>query len=237
VVDRDQGARSASLSRNDVALLPSRALTLAEPRLQREPLLKRPLDVTLAVIGLVLSAPLWVLVALAIVARRDGSVLYRQRRWGRVGAPFILYKFRTMIATSEEAHEVTQAVVDDERVTPLGRILRATGIDELPQFFNILKGDMSFVGPRALAFDETLNIEGTRFTYDQSPVFLERQAVRPGLTGLATIYLPKDAPPGTKFQKDLEYINTQAFWLDVKLIFLSLWISIRGKWESREKKL
>ena len=134
-------------------------------------------------------------------------------------------------------HEVTQAVVDDERVTRVGRILRATGIDELPQFFNILKGDMSFVGPRALALDEVFATNGHRMHYDEYPEFAKRQAVRPGLTGLATIYLPKDAPPDVKFQKDIEYIETQTFGLDLKLIFLSLWISVRGKWETREKKL
>lgn len=207
------------------------------PEAVDQPLLKRPLDIFLAVIGLILSAPIWLVVSLAIALSRDGSVFYRQKRWGREGRPFILYKFRTMVATPKENHEVTQAVVDDERVTTVGRILRATGIDELPQFFNILKGDMSFVGPRALALDEVVIVNHQRVTYDQSPLFSKRQVVRPGLTGIATIYLPKDAPLNAKFEKDLLYIETQTFWLDIKLIFLSLWISVRGKWETREKKL
>lgn len=207
------------------------------PEAVDQPLLKRPLDIFLAVIGLVLSAPIWLVVSLAIALSRNGTVFYRQRRWGGEGRPFILYKFRTMAATPKENHEVTQAVVDDERVTAVGRILRATGMDELPQFFNILKGDMSFVGPRALALDEVVIVNGSRVTYDQSPLFSKRQVVKPGLTGIATIYLPKDAPPNAKFEKDLLYIELQSFGLDIKLIFLSLWISVRGKWETREKKL
>ena len=207
---------------------------------QGAPALKRPLDIVLAVLGLILSSPIWLIVSIAILVSRDGSVFYRQRRWGRAGVPFVLYKFRTMVATPKEDqahHEVTQAVVDDERVTRVGRVLRATGIDELPQFFNILKGDMSFVGPRALALDEVYYNDGHKMTYNQSPLFVTRQAVRPGLTGPATIYLPKDAPPDAKFAKDLEYIEQQRFMLDLRLIFLSLWISVRGKWESRGKKL
>ena len=207
------------------------------PQAVAQPLLKRPLDIFLALLGLILSAPIWLVVSLAIALSRDGSVFFRQRRWGREGRPFILYKFRTMVATPRENHEVTQAVVDDERVNAVGRVLRATGMDELPQFFNILKGDMSFVGPRALALDEAVIVDGNRVTYDQSPVFNKRQVVRPGLTGIATIYLPKDAPPNEKFEKDLLYIEKQSFGLDLKLIFLSLWISVRGKWETREKKL
>lgn len=231
-----------TLTRSETSLVlhgQQRDLALAVEA-QDSPALKRPLDIFLAVVGLVLSSPIWLIVSIAILFSRDGSVFYRQRRWGRGGTPFILYKFRTMVATpkeDQEHHEVTQAVVNDERVTRVGRVLRATGMDELPQFFNILKGDMSFVGPRALAFDEAFTVNGRKMTYDQAPHFPKRQAVKPGLTGLATIYLPKDAPPEAKFAKDLEYIEKQTFGLDLKLIFLSLWISVRGKWESRETKL
>ena len=198
---------------------------------------KRPFDIVLVIVGLILSSPLWVLVTLAILIHGDGSVFYRQERWGRDGKKFTLYKFRTMVAHSDREYGLTQAVEDDRRITPIGRVLRKTGIDELPQFINILKGDMSFVGPRALAIGETLPANGQGPTpYENLKSFKQRLVVRPGLTGTATVYLPRDAHPAKKFERDLQYIDQQAFWLDIKLITLSLWISVRGKWESREKK-
>jgi lipopolysaccharide/colanic/teichoic acid biosynthesis glycosyltransferase len=111
-------------------------------------------------------------------------------------------------------------------------------MDELPQFLNILRGDMSFVGPRALAVGENLIDEnGQPIRYETMPDFHSRLSVRPGLTGMATIYIPKDSPPATKLEYDLRYISQQSFWLDLRLILLSLWISLRGRWESRDHKL
>ena len=214
-----------------------RYLDLAAPLLKAEPHFKRPLDVVVAIIGLVLSSPIWLLVSLTILLHRDGTILYRQQRWGRGGTPFTLYKFRTMVAHSDR-HGIRQAAENDHRITTFGRILRATGIDELPQLVNILRGEMSFVGPRALAVGEMFPPNGhkTPVPYEETPFFFSRLAVRPGLTGTATVYLPRDAHPRDKFEQDLAYIEHQAFWLDVKLIALSLWISVRGKWESRGKK-
>jgi lipopolysaccharide/colanic/teichoic acid biosynthesis glycosyltransferase len=128
--------------------------------------------------------------------------------------------------------------VDDPRITRVGRFLRATGLDELPQLVNIARGDMSFVGPRALAVGETVEIEpGTRVAYEDIPEFAERQSVRPGLTGQATIYLPKDAPAAQKFETDLRYVRNWSVWGDLKLIGLSFVISFRGRWETRDPKL
>ena len=120
----------------------------------------------------------------------------------------------------------------------MGRILRATALDELPQLINILKGDMSFVGPRALRPAE-LEVHGNPETpkIQEIPGYRERQAVTSGLTGLAQVYLPTDAPRQEKFRYDLLNIKKQSFRLDLKLIFLSFWITFRGKWESREKKI
>ncbi len=130
-----------------------------------------------------------------------------------------------------------QAVENDPRVTKVGRILRATAMDELPQLWNIFKGDMSFVGPRALRPKEK-EVHGNpdETSIEDIPGYKERLAVRPGLTGIAQIYLPTDALCKEKFRYDLLYIKNQSFLLDLKLIFLSFWITFRGKWESRQKK-
>ena len=111
------------------------------------------------------------------------------------------------------------------------------GLDELPQLLNILWGEMSFVGRRSLAIGEIVKDEKGRVVkYEDIPGFWERLRVRPGLTGLATIYIPKDATPRRKFRYDLLYIRKQSFWIDLRLITLSFWISFRGKWETRGKK-
>jgi lipopolysaccharide/colanic/teichoic acid biosynthesis glycosyltransferase len=111
------------------------------------------------------------------------------------------------------------------------------GLDELPQVLNILRGDMSFVGPRSLAVGENvMNMKGQTVQYENITGFRERLSVRPGLTGLATIYIRKDSPPERKFRYDLLYIRKQSIWLDIHLIALSFWISFRGTWETRSKK-
>jgi lipopolysaccharide/colanic/teichoic acid biosynthesis glycosyltransferase len=113
--------------------------------------------------------------------------------------------------------------------------MRACGMDELPQLVNIFRGEMSFVGPRALAVNER-DQDGNQMRYENLPHFVDRVSVRPGLTGIATIYLPKDASAPRKFRADLLYVRRLSFWLDVRLIFLSFWISFRGKWETRGRK-
>jgi lipopolysaccharide/colanic/teichoic acid biosynthesis glycosyltransferase len=111
-------------------------------------------------------------------------------------------------------------------------------MDELPQLWNILKGDMSFVGPRALRPEE-LEVKGNPevLNIEEIPRYRKRITVRPGLTGLTQVYLPSDAPRKDKFRYDLLYIKNKSFILDLKLILLSFWITIKGKWESREKKI
>lgn len=202
----------------------------------REPLLKRPLDITLALLMLLVSTPVWLAIALAIKLDDGGPIFYRQERWGRHRRPFRVLKFRSMVASSDQLFGVRQAIENDRRVTRVGGILRATGLDELPQLINILRGDMSFVGPRALATDER-NAFGLPIRYDEMPGFSTRLLVRPGLTGLATIYLPKDATPRRKFRTDVLYVRRSCFWLDVQLIALSFWISFRGRWETRSRKV
>ena len=204
----------------------------------RESLLKRPLDILLSLSMMLLSMPIWLLIALAIRLEDGGPVFYLQERWGRNGNRFRAFKFRTMVPNSDQEFGIIQAKENDPRVSKVGQILRAMGLDELPQILNIFRGEMSFVGPRSLAIGEIVKDEkGEIIKYEDIPGFRERLHVRPGLTGLATIYIPKDSPPRRKFRYDLLYIRKQSFWFDLRLIVLSFWISFRGKWEMREKKL
>jgi lipopolysaccharide/colanic/teichoic acid biosynthesis glycosyltransferase len=187
---------------------------------------------------LLLSAPVSILIAIAIKLEDGGPIFYRQARWGRQGNDFTVFKYRTMIADADKKFGLRQAGVNDRRITRVGRLLRAAGLDELPQIINILRGEMSFVGPRALAVGEIIYDErGQRIDYENVPGFFDRLAARPGLTSLATIYLPKDTPARRKFRYDLYYIRKQSLRLDLRLIILSFWISFRGKWETRQKKM
>lgn len=198
---------------------------------------KRALDIVLAAIGLCLSSPVWALVALAIKLEDRGPVFYRQDRVGKGGKVFQVLKFRSMVPDAEEAVGPLQSTHGDPRVTRVGRILRATALDELPQLWSILRGYMSFVGPRALRPGEIeANGNGACVPIEAVPGYLERHAVPPGLTGLAQVYAPRDIPRHQKFRYDVLYIRSRSLWLDLRLIAVSLWISARGRWENRERK-
>jgi lipopolysaccharide/colanic/teichoic acid biosynthesis glycosyltransferase len=203
----------------------------------KEHLMKRPLDVILSSIMITMSIPILLPIALLVKLEDGGPVFYLQDRWGRNSTRFRAYKFRTMLANSDNTFGIRPASENDPRVTRVGRILRAMGLDELPQILNIFKGEMSFVGPRSLAIGEVVkNEQGKIVKYEDISGFWERLRVRPGLTGLATIYIPKDSSARRKFRYDLLYIRKQSLQLDLYLIALSFWISFRGKWESRQKK-
>ena len=223
-------------SSTDLSQSPNQIHAIFVPK-AREPLLKRPLDVTFSSLMLILSAPVSLLIALAIKLEDGGPIFYRQERWGRGGARFKAYKFRTMVPHSDRVFGIKQATENDTRITRVGSVLRAMGLDELPQMISIFRGEMSLVGPRALAVGEILHDEqGRRLDYEEIPDFWKRLSVRPGLTGVTTIYKPKDISPRKKFRYDLLYIRKQSFRLDLRLILMSFWISFRGKWEHREKK-
>jgi lipopolysaccharide/colanic/teichoic acid biosynthesis glycosyltransferase len=199
--------------------------------------MKRVFDLTLAAVGLILSAPLWGLVAFAIVLEDGLPVFFRQKRWGRGGHAFDALKFRSMRKGAEKERSI-QAGVDDPRITRTGRIMRACAQDELPQLWNILVGDMSFVGPRALPMNEVQANAGEADLPDEAiPGFRERLAVRPGLTGIAQIFADRDTTRARKFRYDLLYIRRQSFWLDIRLIVMSFYISFLGRWEVRGGKL
>jgi lipopolysaccharide/colanic/teichoic acid biosynthesis glycosyltransferase len=198
---------------------------------------KRALDIMLSGIGLAISMPLWALIALAIKIDDGGDVFYSQPRVGEGGREFRAYKFRSMVADAEAHVGARQATDGDPRITRVGRWLRATAMDELPQLWSIFRGDMSFVGPRALRPGEIeVGGGGELVALEDVPGFAERCRVVPGLTGVAQIYAPRDIPRRHKFRYDRVYIRNRSFWLDVRLILLSFWITFRGTWEARSRK-
>lgn len=197
----------------------------------------RLVDVILAFGGLVLTGPLWLIIASGIRFEDGAVVFYTQERVGKDGRKFRSLKFRSMVTDSDDRFGPLQARDGDSRVTRVGRLLRATALDELPQLWNIFIGDMSFVGPRALLPEEIeVNGNGELIPLEKIPGYEARHRVRPGLTGLAQVYAPRDIPRRQKFRYDLFYIKKRSLWLDIKLILLSVWISVRGKWEARTRK-
>jgi lipopolysaccharide/colanic/teichoic acid biosynthesis glycosyltransferase len=197
---------------------------------------KRTFDIALAAAGLALSWPLWLLVALAIRLEDGGPVFFRQSRYGQGGVPFTALKFRSMVAAAGTRAAVA-AQANDPRITRVGRLLRQTALDELPQLWNILRGDMSFVGPRALATAEVeVGGDGRAIPQTALPGFAERHRVRPGLTGLAQIYASRDLARVKKYRYDRLYARRRSFWLDVRLVLLSFWITATGRWERRGPK-
>lgn len=199
--------------------------------------LKRPFDVALSSFGLVVSSPLWILIPVLIKIEDGGPVFFSQERVGKDGRIFKALKFRSM-RTDAEKDGPQQAVEHDPRITRVGRILRATAMDELPQLVNIFKGDMSFVGPRALRpHEKEVHGDPDQRDIQDIPGYRERHVVRPGLTGLTQVFLPGETPRRKKFRYDMLYLRKRSFWFDLKLIFLSFWITFRGKWESRQEKI
>ena len=199
-------------------------------------MLKRAFDVVFSGAGLVLSSPLWLIIAAAVKLHDGGPVFFGQMRVGKDGRLFPAWKFRSMRPDAASLGPV-QASEHDPRVTSVGRILRATAMDELPQLWNIFRGDMTVVGPRALVPGEIeVRGSGRLVAADAVPGFAERTAVRPGLTGLAQLYAPRDVSRRAKFRYDRLYVRRQSFILDMRLIAVSFWISLRGTWETRERK-
>jgi lipopolysaccharide/colanic/teichoic acid biosynthesis glycosyltransferase len=200
--------------------------------------MKRLLDIGLAGTGLLCSSPLWLVLAGLIRLEDGGPVFYSQERVGQSGRTFRVWKFRSMVPDAEKYVGAVQAAENDPRVTRVGRLMRATAMDELPQLWNILIGDMSFVGPRALRPGEIEVLgDGALEALEDVPGYAERCLLRPGLTGIAQIYGARDVRRRYKFRYDRLYVSRQSFWLDVRLILLSFWITFRGSWEARARKL
>jgi lipopolysaccharide/colanic/teichoic acid biosynthesis glycosyltransferase len=199
---------------------------------------KRVFDIVVSGLGLLGSSPLWLAIAVLIKLDDGGPIFYGQERVGRLGMRFKTWKFRSMVADSDQRFGPLQAKPVDARITRVGRVLRATAMDELPQLWSILRGDMSFVGPRALLPSEIeVNGAGQPVPIEHVPGYQARHRVTPGLTGVAQIYADRDIPRRHKFRYDLLYIRRQSFWLDLRLILLSFWITFHGAWEHRGGKI
>ena len=217
---------------------PSRETPAVSEKEARGYFLKRPFDAVVALIGLVIAAPLWIVFSLAIKLEDRGPVYFTQERWGRNKSKIRVYKFRSMVPNAVERFGNIQAQEHDPRVTRVGRLLRATSLDEMPQLLNIFKGDMSWVGPRALPIDEIQVREEERHLPDEAIAGFEtRSRLRPGLTGIAQIFASRDVPRERKYRFDAVYAGSQSLRMDMRLILLSLWITVRARWEARESKL
>ncbi len=176
---------------------------------------KRLFDLALTIPGLILISPVLAIVALLVRIKLGSPVLFRQERAGLHGRTFTLYKFRTM---GHEYDENGRKILDEERTGRLGRILRSTSLDELPELWNVIKGDMSIVGPRPL-FVEYLPY----YTEEES----RRHDVRPGLTGLAQVSGRNALNWEERLALDVEYVDKCCFNLDVKIIFSTFWKVLR----------
>ena len=190
-------------------------LTEGNPLQYEERIIKRSLDILLSLLLIIITSPIMAITAIAIKLDDGGSVLYRQVRCTKNTRKFYIYKFRSMITDAEKQGVAQLAREDDPRITAVGRIIRPFRIDELPQLFNVLKGDMSFVGPRP---------ERPEFIekYEQTmPEFSYRMKVRAGITGYAQLYGKYNTLPYDKLKLDLYYIEQYSIWLDIKLILLT----------------
>lgn len=173
--------------------------------------IKRVIDVAGAVLGLFLCSPLFALIALLVRLDSPGPVFFRQVRPGLHGRPFVIYKFRTM---REACDESGNPLPDEQRLTRLGEWLRSASLDELPELYNVLKGEMSLVGPRPLLM-EYLDL----YTPEQA----RRHEVKPGITGWAQVNGRNAISWEEKFRLDVWYVDNWSLWLDLKIILLTIW--------------
>lgn len=178
--------------------------------------IKRLLDVVIAALTMIFLSPLMVFTATAVKLESDGPTIFKQDRLGLNGKAFKIYKFRSMCQGAEHTGTGVYSGADDVRVTKVGKIIRATSIDELPQLFNILKGDMSFVGPRPPLTYHPWDI--TEYTEEQLHMF----DVRPGITGWAQVNGRKDVEWHKRIELNCWYVDHLSFWLDIKILFTTV---------------
>ncbi len=210
-----RGATDISLFDTPLLLVRSRGLTATQR------FFKRAMDLVLCLIAMIPAAPVMLLVALAIKLEDGGPVFYRQERLTMGGRPFHIFKFRSMIVNAEKNVGAVLATERDPRITKVGRFIRATRLDEIPQILNILKGDMSIVGPRPerqVFVDEFC---------EKTPEFVYRLKVKSGLTGYAQIYGKYNTTPYDKLRLDLMYIENYSLLLDIKLILMTVRIILK----------
>lgn len=176
---------------------------------------KRILDLILSILGLTITLPISILVAFLIKTTSRGPVIYKQKRVGKRGAIFEIYKFRTMNVDAEKETGAVWARENDPRITPIGRILRKSHLDEIPQLFNVIKGQMSIVGPRPERPEIVRDLKTLIADYEQ------RLAVKPGITGLAQIYHKYDETiedVKKKIKYDLMYIKRMCWLIEIKIL-------------------
>ena len=174
-------------------------------------MLKRLFDILVSLFVLILFSPLYLFLAYKVKKNLGSPVLFKQVRPGLHGKPFEMVKFRTM---KDAVDEQSNPLLDAERLTAFGKMLRATSLDELPEFWNVLKGEMSLVGPRPLLMEYL-------------PLYNERQAkrheVKPGITGYAQVNGRNAISWEQKFELDTWYVENRSFWLDIKILFKTVW--------------
>lgn len=171
---------------------------------------KRLFDIVGALVGLIIPSPLYLIIYIAILWKLGGPVFFQQVRPGINGKPFNIVKFRSMTnALSEEGMQLTDA----DRLTPVGKFMRETSLDELPELWNVLKGEMSIVGPRPLLME---------YLPLYTPEQLRRHDVRPGITGWAQVNGRNTLSWEEKFKLDLWYVDNQSLWLDIKILWLTV---------------
>jgi len=189
--------------------------------------LKRSEDIVVSTIILLLISPILLLITISIKATSKGPIIFKQKRGGINNKEIVIYKFRSM-STQDNGSIVKQATKNDARITPIGKFLRKTSLDELPQFINVIQGKMSIVGPRPHAVAHDLEYGNLIPEYNQ------RFLVKPGITGLAQINGWRGETDSLeKMQKrvdmDLDYINNWTLWLDIKIIFITIWKGFSSK--------
>lgn len=205
-------------------------LKLEECFIQKCPIWKRIIDVIGSIVGLIIFLPLILLISIAIKLTSKGPVIFRQQRVGCGNCPFTIYKFRTMIIHAEhnmkdllklnEYDDYAFKMKDDPRINQIGRILRRWSLDELPQFFNVLIGNMSLVGPRPIPLSEAAAIENWHCTRDH---------VRPGITCLWQVWGRHKRDYNERMRMDIEYVKKCSFFLDLKILIMTAFMVFWGK--------
>lgn len=192
---------------------------------------KRGFDIVVSGLLILILSPVLLALAAAVKLTSKGPVLFIQRRWGKGNVPFRLYKFRSMHTDLEDRSGIAHTVKNDPRLTAIGRFIRRSSLDELPQLFNVLMGDMSLVGPRAHVLG--MHAAGVRYE-DLVPEYFARHAVRPGITGLAQVRGLRgevtDADHAqARVDADLEYIRNFSVWADIRIMLATIPAVVSGK--------
>lgn len=190
--------------------------------------LKRTVDVLLSMLLLIILSPLLVIVAFAVKYSSRGEIIFRQKRAGRDGKDFTIYKFRTMVQDAPKSELGSYCYQDDPRITGIGHILRKTSLDELPQFINILKGEMSFVGPRP---DLPHHVE------KYSPFQKKRLQMKPGITGWAQVNGRNQLSWEERIKLDVEFIESWSLLSDIRIILKTLAVVLSGRGSQLPKKI